>query len=147
MIFCCTVLPCVWNGCLVVRVQYVSACTSAPGNTSTKYLLLHIFSANLQAEKRKYAGPDASQTLKGGISVAERDAHRVENRLQQVGDFLFFPISLFSESDRIRTQTEAVPWTLDWIMHFTNMFKFVSVYVLFSEGAKQLMYTHTDKTG
>ncbi|CAN0298546.1 unnamed protein product, partial [Hapterophycus canaliculatus] len=34
-------------------------------------------------EKRRTAGPDNTQTVKGGVSTTERDIHRIENRLQQ----------------------------------------------------------------
>lgn len=40
-----------------------------------------------QEEKRRTAGPDNAQTVKGGGSTTERDIHRVENRLQQVGAY------------------------------------------------------------
>lgn len=37
-----------------------------------------------QEEKRRSAGPN-TEIAKGGVSTTERDIHRVENRLQQVG--------------------------------------------------------------
>ncbi|CAM9809674.1 unnamed protein product [Ectocarpus sp. 4 AP-2014] len=47
-------------------------------------LMFRIAKAEKELEdKRKTAGPDNAQTVKGGVSTTEREIQRVENRLQQ----------------------------------------------------------------
>ena len=98
---------------LTNRLPKLSLITLSEHFRLTKYRFSHMtFRQHArQGEKRRYAGPDTCQTLKGGISAAEREAHKIENRLQQVSERHFtvpvFPF-FFSESDTL-SHTKARP--------------------------------------